>query len=146
MDGYSGLKNVILIYMPKSSAVTAGTNASYLQYNNLRLDVLQANSTIVTCTGGAIDLSQEAKIFDINLTGATTAITVTNYTVPRAILVNFIQDGTGGRLITWPTGTKTYPYGIEPPLTPDANAIDSFVFIITAENTYRIYNAGYGLL
>lgn len=131
--------------MPKSSATTAGTNATATEYNNLRLDTLQANTTIVTCTGGVIDLSQVGKIFDINLTGATTEITVTNYSVPRAIMVNFIQDGTGGRLITWPTGTKKYQYGTEPTLTPDANAIDSFIFIITAENTYRIYNAGFGI-
>jgi hypothetical protein len=89
---------------------------------------------------------QIGKIFDVNLTDATTTITVINYTVPRAIMVNFIQDGSGGRLITWPTGTKKYLYAVEPTLSPDANAIDSFVFIITAEDTYRIYNVGTGLL
>lgn len=132
--------------MPKSSAVTAGTNATKDQYNNLRLDTLQANSTVIECTGGVIDLSAEGKIFDINLESAETEITITNFTVPRAILVNFIQDGTGGRTIVWPTGTVVYPGGSEPALTPTANAIDSFVFVITAENTYRVYFGGFGLL
>lgn len=132
--------------MPKSSAVTAGTNATKDQYDNLRLDVLQANSNVIECTGGEIDLSEEGKIFDINLTTAETTITITNYTVPRAIFVNFIQDDTGGRLINWPSGTVKYPGGSAPTLSTTANSIDSFLIVIPAENTYRVYFGGFGLL
>jgi hypothetical protein len=33
------------------------------------------------------------------------------------------QDATGGRTITWPSGTK-WPGGVAPPATTAANAID----------------------
>ena len=77
----------------------------------------------------ALDLST-SNIFQLNLTGATT-ITFTN-PPPSTQIFSFtvivIQDATGGRTISWPTGTK-YSGGTVPPYTTSPNAVDVWSFM-----------------
>ena len=66
-----------------------------------------------------------ANFFDLTLTGN---ITISPSNVPPATRVwsgsiAAKQDATGGRTITWPTGTK-YAGGVAPPATTTANALD----------------------
>lgn len=66
-----------------------------------------------------------ANFFDLTLTGNIT-ISPTNVPPSTRVWSGSIaakQDATGGRTITWPTGTK-WPGGVAPPATTTANAID----------------------
>jgi len=66
-----------------------------------------------------------ANFWDLTLTGN---ITIAPTNVPPATrmwagTIAAKQDATGGRTITWPTGSK-YPGGVAPPATTTANALD----------------------
>lgn len=66
-----------------------------------------------------------ANFFELTLTGN---ITISPSNVPPSTrmwagTIVAKQDATGGRTITWPTGTK-WPGGVVPPATTTANAID----------------------
>lgn len=66
-----------------------------------------------------------ANFFELTLTGS---ITISPSNVPPSTrmwagTIVAKQDATGGRTITWPTGTK-WPGGVAPPATTTANAID----------------------
>ena len=66
-----------------------------------------------------------ANFWDLTLTGNIT-IAPTNVPPSTRMWAGTIvakQDATGGRTITWPTGSK-YPGGVAPPATTTANAID----------------------
>jgi hypothetical protein len=66
-----------------------------------------------------------ANFFDLTLTGSIT-ISPTNVPPSTRMWAGTIaakQDATGGRTITWPSGTK-WPGGVAPPATTTANAID----------------------
>ena len=66
-----------------------------------------------------------ANFFDLTLTGNTT-ISPSNVPPSTRVWSGSIaakQDATGGRTITWPTGTK-YAGGVAPPATTTANALD----------------------
>jgi hypothetical protein len=90
--------------------------------------VLQAYSERLTALGsvtGAIGLDLSVSNF-FTLT-ATGNITFSYSNAPSgrvfAFTIVFAQDATGGRTITWPSGTK-WPGGSVPPATTTANAID----------------------
>ena len=134
--------------MVDSSAVTAGTNATADQYNNLRQDTLLAKNILGTETDQAtvtIDWSDitKGKARDIILGGNRT-IAFSNVTVGQWLVINPIQDATGSRTATWPSGIN-WPGGTAPTLTATANAIDTFTFHCTASGVYRGYFAGFGL-
>jgi len=66
-----------------------------------------------------------SNFWDLTLTGNTT-ISPTGVPPSTRMWAGTIvakQDATGGRTITWPTGSK-YPGGVAPPATTTANAID----------------------
>ena len=66
-----------------------------------------------------------ANFFELTLTGNTT-IAPSNVPANGRVWSGSIaakQDATGGRTITWPTGTK-YAGGVAPPATTTANALD----------------------
>jgi len=134
--------------MVDSSAVTAGVNATAAQYNNLRQDALLAKNIIGIETDQAtvtIDWSDitKGKIRDVTLGGNRT-IAFSNVAVNQSLLINPIQDATGSRTITWPSGIN-WPGGTAPTLSTTANAIDSFLIVCTASGVYRGYFAGFGL-
>lgn len=69
----------------------------------------------------------------LTLTGNTT-LAVSNLK-PGVYVLHVIQDGTGGRTITWPSVFK-WPAGSAPPLTTAANARDLFSFVCDGTNLY----------
>jgi len=79
-----------------------------------------------TAVTGTYSLNCVASNFwDLTLTGNTTISPtgVPSATKMWAGTIAAKQDATGGRTITWPTGSK-YPGGVVPPATTTANAID----------------------
>ena len=81
-----------------------------------------------------------ANFFDLILTGNTT---ISPSGVPantRMVSATHVakQDATGGRTITWPTGTK-YAGAVSPPATTTANAVDIWsIMTYDAGNTYIV--------
>lgn len=69
----------------------------------------------------------------LTLTGNTTL--ATSNLKPGVYVLHVIQDGTGGRTITWPSIVK-WPAGSAPPLTSTANARDVFSFVSDGTNLY----------
>lgn len=133
-----------------SSEVTAGTNASALQYNNLRKDLILGNTIQGVDADGAtitVDWSDDdkGKVRDITLGGNRT-LAFSNAAAGQWLILNIIQDGTGSRTLNWPT--IKWPSGVEPPLSTDADAIDTFlIYCATAGGSpvYRGYYAGFNL-
>lgn len=134
--------------MPDSNAVTAGTNATADQYNNLRKDVLLGKKILNAETDSAtvtIDWSDVTKgnVRAITLGGNRT-IAFSNVTVGQAVLIRLIQDGVGSRTVAWPSGIK-WPSGSAPTLSTAVGAIDAFLIVCTASGEYDGYFAGFGL-
>lgn len=125
--------------MPLSSTVTAGTNGTATQYNNLRADVLLGNKQLGTDTDAAtvtFDMSDVTKgnIRTVTLGGNRT-LAVSNVQVGQAFILRLKQDGSGNRTVTW-FSTISWPSGVVPTLTTTANKTDVFGFICTGSGTY----------
>jgi hypothetical protein len=126
-----------------SNDVTAGTNAVFTQYNNLRGDLVLGKNTYGEDADGAtitIDWSDKTKgkIRTIVLGGNRT-IVFTNPVKGQTLTIRFVQDATGGRSITLPAGI-TYPGGSAPPLSTGANQIDIFTFICSETSPSVTYD------
>jgi len=98
----------------------------------------EVSNTAVTGTF-TLDFST-ANFFDLILTGNTTispsGIPANTRMVSATLAVK--QDATGGRTITWPTGTK-YAGAVSPPATTTANAVDIWsIMTYDAGNTYIV--------
>lgn len=107
------------------SAFTANVNVSnnYLVAPSLKgySEFISANAATTGVT--TLDLSS-SNFFNLTLTGNTT-FSFTNAPSGRMFSFTIVakQDATGGRTITWPTGSR-YAGGLVPPATTTANAID----------------------
>lgn len=131
-----------------SSEVVAGTNATALQYNNLRKDKVLGKNVQGTETDGAtitIDFSDKTKgrIRTVTIAG-NRALAFSNPTQWQMIILRIIQDGTGGRTITFPAGSK-FSYDVDPVLSSGANEIDTFgIMCVDASGSplYEIYTLG----
>ena len=137
--------------MADSTDVTAGTNATATQYNNLRKDVVLAQCVMGTETYGStvtIDWSDKTKgkIRTITLAG-NPQLAFTNAVVGHAMLIRFIQGGAGGYTPVWPGSPISikWPGGSAPPMTTTVGKIDAFLLVCTATNTFDGYFAGFGL-
>ncbi len=73
----------------------------------------------------------------ITLTAATVTLTFTAPVGVGSLLLRVIQDGTGGRLITWPASVK-WVGGAAPALSTAANAVDIISFYYNGTNFYGI--------
>lgn len=73
-----------------------------------------------------------ASLFEITMTGNPT-FTFSNLASGRSITVTLIQDGTGGRTVTWP-GSVNWPNG-EPTLHTGASAIDVITLFVRADGS-----------
>ena len=134
--------------MASSTDVVAGTNATAVEYNNLRKDVVLGLNVAGTDADAAtvtIDLSDKTKgkIRTITLGGNRT-LAISNGTVGQAFMLRLVQDGTGGRTVTWFTTIK-WPGGVAPTLTTDINKADVFGFIITSADNYDGFIVGQSL-
>jgi len=61
--------------------------------------------------------------------------TFTNPNEACNLVLRLVQDSTGGRTVTWPSGIK-WAGGVIPTLTTDANAIDIVSFYYDGKGTY----------
>lgn len=128
-----------------SSDVTAGTNATASQYNNLRKDVRNAIRDPQTAADGAtvtFDLSA-GNIQGVTLGGNRT-LALSNPTVGQVFIISLTQDATGSRTVTW-FSTIRWVDGVTPTLTTTANKRDTFGFICTGSGTYDGYIVGQNL-
>lgn len=125
------------------AALNNPANGNFLMYNNLgkwtntplsgyaALPTGGGSETIVTnaAATGAVSLNlANGNVFNLTLTGATT-LTLTGATSGRACAISIYlrQDATGGRSVTWPTGSK-WAGGSAPTLSSAANSLDIVVF------------------
>lgn len=123
-----------------SSDVVAGTNATSAQYNNLRADHNLGKNLSNTETDGAtvtIDWSSttKGKVRRVTIAG-NRVIAFSNAVADQVLIVQVIQDGTGGRTVTWPGGVS-WPFGVTPALTSTASKKDTFAFIATSSTTFE---------
>lgn len=108
------------------TAATASLNAGTISIN---LD--QGTNQTVTLTENVTGIT----LFGVNPNSSYT----TTYTL------RMIQDGTGGRTVTWP-GTIIWPGGSAPTVTSTANAIDVFGFTTyDAGSTWYGFTLGQGM-
>ena len=124
-----------------SIAVTNGSDIDETHHNNLRKDFLLGKSIGGTETDGAtitIDWSDLSKGKTRKVTlGGNRALVFSNAVADQWIILDIIQDATGGRTITsWPSGK--WPGGSAIDLTSDANAIDTIAIHYTG-TTYHYY-------
>lgn len=134
--------------MPDSSTVTAGTNATATQYNNLRIDTLLSKGNYGTDTDGAtvtfnLDDVDKGMVRVVTLGGNRT-LAVSNVDVGQRFVIVLKQDGTGTRTVTWFAGIS-WPGGVVPTLTTTASKHDVFGFICIASNTYLGFILGQNL-
>ncbi len=131
--------------MSDSTDVVAGTNATATQYNNLRKDLVLGQGISGTETDGStvtFDMSDKTKGNEREVTlGGNRTLAFSNVATRQRFIIHLIQDGTGGRTVTWPSGIK-WPFGVVPTLSTGANKIDSFGFICTGSGAYRGYVLG----
>ena len=100
---------------------------------------INANVAFVTLTDSATinwDVSQ-GSVATVTLGGNRVIAAPTNLKVGTYIL-HIIQDGTGGRTVTWNSVFK-WPAGVAPVLTTTGNRRDLFSFVCDGTNLYGSY-------
>lgn len=113
-----------------SSDVTAGTNATSSQFNNLRKDVRNAVKDFQTDNSGAFDLSTGA-VQIRTLDGTNGTITFSGAVAGQTFILFLKQDATGSRTVSWPT--IKWAGASAPTLTTTASRVD--IIAITYDGT-----------
>ena len=117
-------------------------------FTNIKTTVENGLKDIITDTDAStvtFDLTNKNihnLVMDVQ--GASRTLAVSGASTGQVFLIRLVQDSSGSRTVTWWSGIK-WPSGSEPTLSTDANAVDAFMFICTAANTYDGYFAGFGL-
>lgn len=124
--------------------VVAGNNATALEYNNLRKDLVLGIKNLGIETDGAtvtFDLSATTKgnVRQVTLGGNRT-LALSNVTVGQVFIIRIIQ-GTGGQTVTW-FSTIKWTGGSAPTLSTGSGKIDTFGFICTSDGNYEGYILG----
>lgn len=137
---FGNADNSIKLGRAGTGALTWNSNFAVTGTTTLSANLIMANNNITnpvltgyteaevanTATTGTWTMDcTAANFFELTLTGS---ITISPSNVPPSTrmwagTIVAKQDATGGRTITWPTGTK-WPGGVVPPATTTANAID----------------------
>jgi hypothetical protein len=76
--------------------------------------------------------------------GGNRILAVTNDIDNRLFMIRLVQDGAGGRTVTWWSGIK-WPGGTPPALSSDPGAIDTFIFLRSGSGAYDGYFGGFRL-
>ena len=93
--------------------------------------------TVVTYTASpAFDGTLNGSAFEMTLTGAV-APSITNITDNFTYTIWFIQDATGGRVVTWP-GTWKWLNGTPMVLSTTASAVDSVTVLVRGTTIYAV--------
>ena len=107
---------------------------------NASVQGLQTDSDASTIT---FDLSTK-NVHTVTLAGNRT-LALSNASVGQVFIIRLVQDGTGGRVVTWFT-TILWPSGnVAPTLSTGAGAIDVFGFLCTSSGDYDGYVIGQNL-
>ena len=127
---------------PQSSVVTAGTNATSVQYNALRADALLGLKVLTTVTDGATDTFDLSlgNVFHTTLGGNRT-LALSNPTDNQIFTLILKQDATGSRTVTWWAGI-VWVGGVTPTLTTAVNKRDIFTFIVESTGVYLGFVSG----
>lgn len=134
--------------MTDSADVTAGTNATATEYNNLRKDLVLGQLIKSTDTDGAtitFNLGDNTKgnWRDVTLAGNRT-LALSNVSVGQRFVISLTQDATGSRTVTW-FSTIKWPGNTVPTLTTIAGKTDTFGFRCTSAGNYEGYVLGQNL-
>ena len=129
--------------MATSTDVTAGTNATATQYNNLRGDWLLGRKTLTTVADAAT-MTFNLAVSNFFITGALTdnrTFAFSNIVTGQPFTIIVLQDGTGSRTITWPANVKWM--GGVAPTTSGANAYDVFTLVRVDGTNYLGFFNGF---
>jgi hypothetical protein len=85
-----------------------------------------------------------SNIHSITLSAATTTLAFANPVEGQALITRLGQDGTGTRLVVFPSTIK-FTGGVTPTLTATASKTDVFGFLCTASGFYDGYTVGQNL-
>jgi hypothetical protein len=114
----------VLVTNGTGSITVSGTNSDYVDLGNV---------------SGTVNIDFTKGVVRARLTGNTT-FAFTN--VPAAgtvtaVTLIVVQDGTGGRTVTWPAASD-YPGGVVPPATTTLNAVDIWT-LFTVDGGTTVY-------
>lgn len=128
-----------------SSDVTAGTNATALQYNNLRKDLILAKAVAGTEIDAAtitIDWSDttKGKVRTVTIAGNRT-LAFSNVTAGQFLILRVIQGGSGSYTLTYPANTD-FSFGVSPILSVTVGDIDWLVFYAKTASTFDGFHSG----
>jgi hypothetical protein len=128
-----------------SIEVNADGDVKLAEYGNSVIVYRGLKTPIDTATDGAtvtfdMDVSNT---HTVTLAGSRT-LAVSNVDVGQRFILRLVQDGTGGRSVTW-FSTISWPGGLVPTLSTTGGDIDVFGFICTGAGTYDGFVIGYGL-
>lgn len=125
-----------------SSDVTAGTNATATQYNNMRKDIVTGRKILVTASDGAtVTFNLDSgNVQQVTLAGNRT-LALSNENDHQVFMIILIQDGSGNRTVTWWSGID-WQDGVEPTLDTAAGGIDTFGFIRRSSGSYLGFPMG----
>lgn len=145
LAGLSGLTDNTIL---RANGATASQGTGITIDDNNIVDVAsgQIHSTIATLSDGANiswNLSTR-QCAQVTLAGNRTLDNPTNLKSGAIYMLKVIQDGTGGRTLTWSSSYK-FTDGVDPVLSAGANAVDIFMFFSDGTNmygTYMVPNAG----
>lgn len=100
----------VIVTNGAGSITVAGTNSDYVDLGNV------SGTVNIDFTKGVV----RARLIG-NTTFAFTSVPASGTVAAVTLMV--VQDGTGGRTVTWPAASD-YPGGVVPPATTAANALD----------------------
>lgn len=126
--------------------VTVVNNASSITNANIedrRVKLRTIHNINATTTTYSSSITIDVGQFNdhiITLTGNMTISGFTNFTVNVPFILRLVQDGTGGRTVTWPSNIDWF--GGVPLLTATANRKDTFLFIPRSNGRFEGYVVG----
>jgi hypothetical protein len=114
----------VIVTNGTGSITVSGTNSDYVDLGNV---------------SGTVNIDFTKGVVRARLTGNTTfAFTsVPAAGTVTAVTLIVVQDGTGGRTVTWPAASD-YPGGVIPPATTTANAVDIWT-LFTIDGGTTVY-------
>lgn len=111
-----------------SSDVTAGTNATATQHNNLRKDLRNSiKDEQVDSDGATITFNLANGAIHSTTLGGNRTLAISNPTAGQSFMILLKQDGSGSRTVTW-WGSIKWVGAAAPTLTTTASRTDIFAF------------------
>lgn len=137
--GFVKATGTTLSYDNSTYLTTTGNGSSLTGITASQVGAAPATTALqtATCSGTLASIAADTGPFQQVTLNAN--CTVTAWTQPgsgaKRITVLLVQDATGTRTITWPSGTK-WPGGSAPILTTAANSVDAVSCLLTGSAVY----------